>query len=452
MATQKLSSAGLDFIKGFESFVGYVYDDALPMVKGRYREWQAGAVKGTLTIGYGHTDAAAHPLKIKKGLRITERQAREILDVDLDECEDDVRRLVSKPLTQGQFDALVSFTFNCGAGNLKNIAARINRGNYAEARAALALYVKSDGEFMRGLERRRQGEQALWDQAPPATITKSDIQHPANVDAPDNEGATMAKAKKAAATPVSSSKKANPKSAILPLYRPQQSEAVTRAVLGKHLDLMPAERRGDPVKVLIVRGYFRDTMGKRGKNDRAMYDDAAFIVTPEGVAAFNANSDPAVYRKRVATIKANQAVCYKPGPHGYQSRGGPYPAFRQHEDCIVERDDAGDDFGMHHVNLHKGGVYGTSSLGCLTIPPHQWDEFRDMLTGLLVAHDQETFYVTLLEYAGDEPPVSASEVSIRANPAKITREDVYELGFISAVAVAVSGWWDALTTFVGGLF
>jgi lysozyme len=179
----KLSPQGLDFIKGFESFVPYVYDDLVPSVKGKYREWDGGPVKGTLTIGYGHTDAARHPLKIKQGLRITEAEARQILAVDISECEDDVERLVTKPLTQGQYDACVSFTFNCGAGSFKNIAKRINAGNYAGARAAFDLYTKSKGKVLRGLQRRRDGEQVLWDSDIP-TVPTEVVDHPAEVDDP----------------------------------------------------------------------------------------------------------------------------------------------------------------------------------------------------------------------------------------------------------------------------
>ena len=83
---RKLGKKGLDLIKSFESFVPYVYDDLLPPVRGKYREWNGGAVKGTLTIGYGHTDAAKHPLKIEHGLKISQAKALEVLDVDLDEC------------------------------------------------------------------------------------------------------------------------------------------------------------------------------------------------------------------------------------------------------------------------------------------------------------------------------------------------------------------------------
>lgn len=179
----KISKAGLDFIKGFESFVPYVYDDLRPAKNGKYAEWDGGPVKGTLTIGYGHTNSAKHFLKIKQGLRVTEEQAAQILDVDLDECEEAVNDLVKVPLTQGQFDALVSFGFNCGVGNLKNIIKRVNRCDYRGARAAFDLYTKSKGITLRGLQRRRDGEQLLWDSDIP-TVPTEPVDHPEVVDAP----------------------------------------------------------------------------------------------------------------------------------------------------------------------------------------------------------------------------------------------------------------------------
>ena len=180
----KLSKSGLDFIKGFEGFVPYVYDDLRPPVNGKYREWNGESVKGTLTIGYGHTDAAKHPLKIKRGLTVTEAQATEILDADLDECEEQVEDLVNVPLTQGQFDALCSFNFNCGPGNLKKLIVPLNKGDYKGARAKFDLYVKSKGITLRGLQRRRDGEQALWDADVPAPIPEAQgVDHPAEVEA-----------------------------------------------------------------------------------------------------------------------------------------------------------------------------------------------------------------------------------------------------------------------------
>ena len=183
----KICASGIDFIKEFETFVPYVYDDKRPPVRGKYRMYQPGdKVIGTLTVLIGHTDSAKHPLKIKDciGKTFTEDFADEVLAVDLEDCEQAVRRLVNVPLTQGQYNACVSFTFNCGEGNFANIAKRLNRGDYAGARSALDLYTKSGGESMRGLQRRRDGEQALWDSVPVPTIAKADTFHPADVDPP----------------------------------------------------------------------------------------------------------------------------------------------------------------------------------------------------------------------------------------------------------------------------
>jgi lysozyme len=182
----KISKQGLDFIKSFESFVPYVYDDLRPPVKGVYREWKGEKLKGTLTIGYGHTDAAAHPLKIARGLRITEAEAVEVLDVDLDECEECVLDLVKVPLEQGQFDACVSLVFNMGAGNFKKstLLKRLNKGDMKGARDAFDLYVNSKGKFLAGLQRRRDGEQVLWDSEIAPVLPKEPVPHVAEVDNP----------------------------------------------------------------------------------------------------------------------------------------------------------------------------------------------------------------------------------------------------------------------------
>lgn len=197
----RISGTGLDFIKGFESFVPYVYDDkvAARRVGGRlaYPEWLPGmVVRGTLTIGYGHTDSAKYDLGFAlahapRDFRLTEAEAAEILDVDLDECEGFVNQMVKVPLTQGQFDALTSFCFNCGPGALNSLVARLNAGDYEACRKAFDLYVYSGKERMRGLQRRRDGEQDLWDANIPR-VPVEPVDHPAEVDAVAAPPATMA--------------------------------------------------------------------------------------------------------------------------------------------------------------------------------------------------------------------------------------------------------------------
>lgn len=169
----KLSKRGLDFIKRWEGFVPFIYDD-LVKVNGRYVEWKGGKIIGTLTIGYGHTSAAAGKYPMVVGTRITEERATQLLDDDLDPVEHYVNRVVKVPLTQGQFDALVSITFNFGQGNLQKsvLLARLNAGDYQGARAAFDLYVYSKGRRLRGLVERRKAEKVLWDTPDPVALPK----------------------------------------------------------------------------------------------------------------------------------------------------------------------------------------------------------------------------------------------------------------------------------------
>lgn len=188
----QISANGLFFIKGFEYFVPYLYDDRVAprRVKGKglvYKEWAGEPLIGTLTAGYGHTAAARYPLDMKIGLRLTEPEACRILDVDLDECEEAVNRLVKVPLKQGQFDALTSLVFNMGEGNFRksSLLKKLNRGDYEGARAAFDLYVRSGGVVLDGLKRRRDGEQVLWDSNGHAPeIPREPVHHVAEVDSP----------------------------------------------------------------------------------------------------------------------------------------------------------------------------------------------------------------------------------------------------------------------------
>lgn len=251
--------------------------------------------------------------------------------------------------------------------------------------------------------------------------------------------------------------KQNPASKILPLYRPKQSDQITRAVLDKFRKT-PAghviQPQVDAVEILVVRGYYLNSMGKKGANDRAMYDDAIFVASPNGIQPFNGNSDPSVYRKRVATLKAPQSVSYKPGKHGLSRPDGGYPAFRQNSNVTVIRDGIGEDTDnpskRFWINLHRGGVNGTSSLGCLTVPKHQWDEFHALVTSLLKQYGQKTFVVTLVEYAGDKPPVTLPEKPVET---KIVKEVVVEkndsqtlvVGVIGTVTTGVALFWDKIS-------
>lgn len=156
----KTSSNGLKLIEQYEGLVLQSYDDATGKKVGR-----DGNVRGTLTIGYGHTSAAGSPTVVK-GMTITRQQAEDILAKDLGKVENSVSNLVKVPLNQNQYDALVSFQFNTGSLGKSSALRFLNAGKYKEAAEALLLYNKGrvNGELttMDGLVRRRSTEKALF--------------------------------------------------------------------------------------------------------------------------------------------------------------------------------------------------------------------------------------------------------------------------------------------------
>jgi lysozyme len=167
---------------------------------------------------------------------------------------------------------------------------------------------------------------------------------------------------------------------ILPVGKPRLS---TDALV-ELIDPFELDREQYPVIVVGVRAYYRDTMGAPGVDDRGIYDDALFLHTPSVTAAFNGNTDPSRYRTGSGTGAAKGMACLRPGAwyvHSFDLHKGKYLALCQRAgEVTVTRD--GDppyaDTGMFGINIHRGGYSGTSSLGCQTIHPTQWDSFINL--------------------------------------------------------------------------
>lgn len=158
----------------------------------------------------------------------------------------------------------------------------------------------------------------------------------------------------------------------------------------------------EPVFVVGVRGYYRDSMGEPGRNDRGIYDDAIFVVGPDEFYSFNGNTDPSVQRKGIATLRPGVHT-YRRGKHGISRPGGGYPAFRpatKNEELPVDRDGVADPRPGVAINIHRGGENGTSSEGCQTIVPSQWEAFYSTLDGMLTRHKQSTFPYVLIVAQG----------------------------------------------------
>ena len=142
----KISKNGIDLIKRFEGC--------------RLTSYKCPS--GVYTIGYGHTDG------VKKGLKISQKQAEIFLKEDIAEFENGVKKAVSVPLTQNQFDALVSFTYNIGLGAFKTstLLKKLNAKDYGGASKEFLRWNKSNGVILNGLKRRRNAEKALFDKIP----------------------------------------------------------------------------------------------------------------------------------------------------------------------------------------------------------------------------------------------------------------------------------------------
>lgn len=141
MANRKIGQAGLKLIMEFEGC--------------RLTAYQCSA--GVWTIGYGHT------VGVYKGMKISQAQADAFLKQDIAKFEKYINNPSYVPFTeqlnQNQFDALVSFAFNLGQGNVKKLC--VGR-NINQIPSAMQKYCKAAGRTLPGLQRRRKAEAALY--------------------------------------------------------------------------------------------------------------------------------------------------------------------------------------------------------------------------------------------------------------------------------------------------
>jgi lysozyme len=178
---------------------------------------------------------------------------------------------------------------------------------------------------------------------------------------------------------------------MVPNSRPQQAKEKTLAM---------TIRAGieDRVALVGIRGYYADSMGVKGKNDRGIYDDAIILLSPSAHATFNANTDPSIFRKGIAVLKTG-VHRFKKGNHGISRPDGGYPALRPanaKEELPVTRDKEGDSMGVA-INIHRGSYNSTSSAGCQTIYPSQWDGFINLVYGEMARYNQKTIPYLLTE-------------------------------------------------------
>lgn len=158
----KTSTQGIALIKRFEGCV--------------LKAYKAVASEAYWTIGYGHYGPDVH-----QGDIITKERAEELLRGDLDRFERAVEK--AGPWSQSEFDALVSFTYNCGPGNLQKL---VKGRTHAQIADAMLLYVKAGGLTLQGLVRRRKTERELF-LADPLVIVTSKPKVDKSVDKVDKK-------------------------------------------------------------------------------------------------------------------------------------------------------------------------------------------------------------------------------------------------------------------------
>ena len=145
----KTNQAGVDLIKHFEGFVSRWYSDPV----------------GVKTCCYGHTDSAGDPKYVVTfNKTFTKAEGEEILKRDLGQYESAVSNAVKVPLNDNQFAALVSFTYNLGAGNLRSstLLRKLNAGDYKGAADQFLVWNKAGGKVLQGLVKRREAERDLF--------------------------------------------------------------------------------------------------------------------------------------------------------------------------------------------------------------------------------------------------------------------------------------------------
>jgi lysozyme len=138
----RTSAKGVSLIKDFEGLRLKAYQDSV----------------GVWTIGYGTTRG------VTKGMSITAEQAERMLQNDIASFEPELDNLVKVPLSQNQWDALMSFVYNLGSANLASstLLKLLNAGDYARAADQFPRWNKAGGQVLPGLTKRRNAERVMF--------------------------------------------------------------------------------------------------------------------------------------------------------------------------------------------------------------------------------------------------------------------------------------------------
>lgn len=178
---------------------------------------------------------------------------------------------------------------------------------------------------------------------------------------------------------------------INPDERPKQTKDITQSFLAKNGVY-------DQAAILGVRGYYKKSLGDSTLNDRGIYDDAIFLWGLDFYNSYSANCDPSFYEQGIANLKAG-VWRYKLGIHNVNKpKSRQYKALVQEDPVTVLRDGGKEETGFFGINIHKGSINSTSSMGCQTIFPSQWDEFILSVQMLFDKYSLDHIKYCLVEY------------------------------------------------------
>ena len=190
---------------------------------------------------------------------------------------------------------------------------------------------------------------------------------------------------------------------IAPKSRPQRPRTQIEELLEEYG--LPT----DKVVLVGVRGYYKDSMGKPGKNDHDIYDDALFLRSPDRFQSYNFNTDPSRhYGTKLAKLIAGRVYKFYKGDH-HIGRPNAYKALRPYPEGVqweCTRD--GVISLCSYTNIHEGGPDRpgdlhdfTGSMGCQTVPKGQFrpdpDDFQPLVYSQMTKYGQKTIDYLLVE-------------------------------------------------------
>lgn len=344
---------------------------------------KASAEKAAGGAGLSGADAKAFAANNKSLINLSESQEKQLLANTVKGYADHVRSAIKVPVSQNQFDAMVSFAYNIGTPGFDSSTAlkRLNAGDKAGAAEAMSWWNKSDGAVNQGLVNRRADEVKLFNSAS-APLAANDT------------GKTQSTKNTAAATPVSAKSAADYADIIS-----SKGDAQAKADLA-------AGR-----KVVVALRTETDVYANNGKG---VYDDKIAVVWKDkaGVAhaeTFKGNTDPSgqyssegpkSYKGSSVDMNRdgkNDTGRLQAGSYRYQQQSTNFAGntfFKTSAPQVAERDTNHDGkFDARDTNridtkgvgnsmyIHQGGNTNTGSAGCQTIASADFNKFVASLGG-----------------------------------------------------------------------